>query len=60
MGKKAECPYCFYEFETEEDTYEECDIIVCPDCGSDLEVAGIDGDTVKLDKLEVGDEDWGE
>lgn len=60
MGKKAECPSCFFEFETDEDNYEEGDLMNCPDCHCDLEVTGIDGDSVKLEKLDASDEDWGE
>lgn len=36
------------------------EIVSCPDCGLDLEVKAIEGQTVELLKLSVEKEDWGE
>lgn len=51
------CPECAAEFELEEGT-EENEIIVCPDCGVDLEVTALDPATVEVAPME--EEDWGE
>jgi alpha-aminoadipate carrier protein LysW len=56
---KCECPSCYYEFELEDGTIEG-EVIPCPDCGVDLEVTKIDGDTVKVEVAEMTEEDWGE
>jgi len=36
------------------------EILSCPDCGLDLEVKRIEGQTVELQKLAIEREDWGE
>ena len=51
------CPECAAEFALEAGT-EENEIIVCPDCGVDLEVTSLDPPTVDLAPME--EEDWGE
>ena len=53
----ATCPECAAEFELDEGT-EENEIIVCPDCGVDLEVTALEPVTVELAPME--EEDWGE
>ncbi len=42
--KKVVCPECANDIELEKPTYEVGDIISCPICGSDLEVASIKED----------------
>ncbi len=59
MAKQCECPACFFEWKTDEDVMEG-EVITCPDCGVDLEVAGVNGDQLKLEKMDSSDEDWGE
>lgn len=51
------CPECAAEFELEAGT-EANEIIVCPDCGVDLEVTSIKPAIVELAPME--EEDWGE
>jgi alpha-aminoadipate/glutamate carrier protein LysW len=51
------CPECEAEITFAEGT-EAGEIIVCPDCGVDLEVTSIDPATVQLAPMEQ--EDWGE
>jgi alpha-aminoadipate carrier protein LysW len=53
----TECPVCGLELKPEEDT-EVGEIIICPDCGSELEVISLDPFTV-AEAPEV-QEDWGE
>ena len=53
----ATCPECEAKLELEAGT-EENEIIVCPDCGVDLEVTALDPATVELAPME--EEDWGE
>ena len=53
----VECVECMAEIELADDT-EVNEIIVCPDCGVDLEVTGLDPATVELAPME--EEDWGE
>ena len=57
---KAECPSCFFEWDADDENIMEGEVISCPDCGADLEVASKDGDTLKLEKLDSSGEDWGE
>ena len=56
---KCECPSCYFEIELDEGTIEG-EVIPCPDCGVDLEITKIDGDSVTLEIAELTDEDWGE
>jgi alpha-aminoadipate carrier protein LysW len=52
----AQCPECEAEL-TLEDVIEG-EIVVCADCGVDLEVTGLDPLTLELAPME--EEDWGE
>jgi alpha-aminoadipate carrier protein LysW len=51
------CPECETQIALEPDA-ELGEIIVCPDCGVDLEVIGLDPAAVDLAPME--EEDWGE
>jgi len=51
------CPECEAQIELDAGT-EAGEIIVCPDCGVDLEVTSIDPAAVQLAPMEQ--EDWGE
>ncbi len=51
------CPECAAEIELAENT-EVGEIIVCPDCGVDLEVIGLEPAAIQLAPMEQ--EDWGE
>jgi alpha-aminoadipate carrier protein LysW len=51
------CPECSAEIELEPNTVVG-EIIVCPDCGVDLEVKSLNPATVELAPMEQ--EDWGE
>jgi alpha-aminoadipate carrier protein LysW len=51
------CPECEAQIELEAGT-EAGEIIVCSDCGVDLEVTAVDPATVQLAPMEQ--EDWGE
>lgn len=51
------CPECAAEIALEAAT-EKGEIIVCPDCGVDLEVVAINPPSVELAPMEQ--EDWGE
>ena len=53
----AECPECAAELILE-DGAEENEIIVCPDCGVELELVSID--PVKVELAPEVEEDWGE
>ena len=53
---KANCPECEAEITLEKPLRGE--IIVCPDCGIDLEVISLDPPVVELAPMEQ--EDWGE
>jgi alpha-aminoadipate carrier protein LysW len=51
------CPECEAEFNLEANS-EVGEIVVCPDCGVDLEVTGLEPAQVELAPME--EEDWGE
>ncbi len=51
------CPECAAEITLDANT-EVGEIIVCPDCGVDLEVTSLDPAAVELAPMEQ--EDWGE
>jgi len=51
------CPECIAETELEGGT-EINEIIVCPDCGVDLEVISLEPPEVEMAPME--EEDWGE
>jgi alpha-aminoadipate carrier protein LysW len=53
----AECPECAAELDLAPDV-EEGEILVCPDCGVELEVMSLEPITLEL-APEV-EEDWGE
>lgn len=53
----AHCPECDADITLEAGT-EVGEIIVCPDCGVDLEVTSLTPITVELAPME--EEDWGE
>lgn len=53
----AECPECVATLELAPDV-EEGEIVICPDCGVELEVMSVDPVAVEL-APEV-EEDWGE
>jgi alpha-aminoadipate carrier protein LysW len=54
---KTTCPECAAEF-TLDENIELNEIIVCPECGVDLEVTSLDPAVVELAPMEA--EDWGE
>ena len=54
---KAECTECLAEIQLADDL-EEGEIIVCPDCGVELEVLSVDPLTIEMAPEEA--EDWGE
>ena len=55
----ATCPECAAEFNLAEGT-EPGEIVVCEDCGCELEVKEVDGDEGVLGLAPEVDEDWGE
>ena len=52
----AACPECANEIDN--NGYELGELIVCDDCGSELEVTGVE--PLKLEPAPMEDEDWGE
>ena len=52
----AKCPECDAEIEL--DDVMQGEIVVCPDCGVDLEVTALQPLTLELAPME--EEDWGE
>jgi len=54
--ENANCPECDAEIDLEGVMLNE--IVVCPDCGVDLEVVELDPPTLELAPME--EEDWGE
>jgi alpha-aminoadipate carrier protein LysW len=54
---KAECPECLAELQLAEDI-EEGEIVVCEECGVELEVLSVDPLELELAPEEA--EDWGE
>ena len=53
----AECPECFAEISLKDDVMQG-EIVVCPDCGAELEVTSLNPPTLELAPME--EEDWGE
>jgi alpha-aminoadipate carrier protein LysW len=53
----ANCPECDAEITLNDDVMEG-EIVVCPDCGVDLEVTSLK--PVTLDVAPMEEEDWGE
>jgi alpha-aminoadipate carrier protein LysW len=57
MSKIAECPECAAEISLPDDVVEG-EIVVCGDCGTELEV--IEVDPLTLEPAPEEEEDWGE
>ena len=57
MSNNVFCPECEAEI-TLDATVMQGEILVCPDCGVDLEVMSIDPVTIEVAPME--EEDWGE
>lgn len=55
----AICSECAAEFDLADGT-EPGEIVVCEDCGCELEVREIDGGEAVLELAPEADEDWGE
>ena len=53
----AECPECNASWELGSGV-EVSELVVCPECGTELEVVGLD--PLKLDLAPEIEEDWGE
>lgn len=56
---KAECGECGRELNIPDDSVKG-EIVTCPDCGSDFEIASIGNNKVELKPAEKVGEDWGE
>ena len=54
---QAECPECMAELSLPDDV-EENEILVCPDCGVELEVISVE--PLELEMAPEEAEDWGE
>ncbi|MDE1819061.1 MAG: lysine biosynthesis protein LysW [Thaumarchaeota archaeon] len=59
MPVKCQCPKCDAEIKVPEDT-SIGEIVSCPDCGEDFEIASKNGGICKLKNAEKVGEDWGE
>lgn len=59
MSVKCQCPKCDAEIKVPEDA-SVGEIVSCPDCGEDFEIASKNGGTCKLKNAEKVGEDWGE
>ena len=57
MKKVTECPICSAEITLFEDTVEG-ELLVCPECGAELEVLSVD--PPELAEAPQEEEDWGE
>ena len=57
MKTSAECPVCGSIIELSSDTVVS-ELLTCPDCGTELEVASIN--PIKLIEAPHEEEDWGE
>ncbi|HWP42546.1 MAG TPA: lysine biosynthesis protein LysW [Blastocatellia bacterium] len=53
------CPECEAEVQVDEDA-DKGDIVECPDCGSSLEVVGLDPIELDVTMGEEEEEDWTE
>jgi alpha-aminoadipate carrier protein LysW len=53
------CPECEAEVQVDEDT-DKGDVVQCPDCGSSLEVVGLDPIELDVTMEEEEEEDWTE
>lgn len=56
MNEMNDCPICGCDIMNEEP--ELCELIPCPDCGSDLEVTSVE--PFALEAAPEEQEDWGE
>ena len=56
---KVKCNECDKELNVADDSVKG-EIVTCPDCGSDYEIAGIENNNVQLKPAEKVGEDWGE
>lgn len=59
MKPKVECQECGADISVPEDAVAG-EIVTCPDCGGDYEIASRSGGDVKLRPAETVGEDWGE
>jgi len=59
MTSKVECQECGAEISVPEDAVVG-EIVTCPDCGGDYEIANRAGDKVELKTAETVGEDWGQ
>lgn len=59
MKLKVECQECGADISVPEDAVAG-EIVTCPDCGGDYEIASKGGSDVKLRPAETVGEDWGE
>lgn len=59
MKPKVECQECGADISVPEDAVAG-EIVTCPDCGGDYEIASRSGSDVKLRPAETVGEDWGE
>ncbi len=57
MSKQVTCPVCDAMIELD-DNVELNELIVCPDCGSELEVINLD--PPELEEAPQEEEDWGQ
>ena len=56
---KVNCKECDKELNVPDDAVKG-EIVTCPDCGSDFEIASINSGKVQLKVAEKVGEDWGE
>jgi alpha-aminoadipate carrier protein LysW len=57
MKKSCECPVCAAEVDFPDDAVQG-ELISCPECGTELEITGID--PPQLAEAPQEEEDWGE
>ncbi len=56
---KIKCNECDKELNVADDSVKG-EIVTCPDCGSDYEIASIENNDIQLKPAEKVGEDWGE
>ena len=56
---KIKCNECDKELNVADDSVKG-EIVTCPDCGSDYEIASIENNKIQLKPAEKVGEDWGE
>lgn len=59
MIVKIKCNECDKELNVADDSVKG-EIVTCPDCGSDYEIASIENNDIQLKPAEKVGEDWGE